>query len=313
MTPFSQFAGQVDAFTLETMATIAWDEALTSDGVFLNVSSPDDQQLEALRLRFGLDELHIDDIRNPMHPPHLTACGHKTLMAILRFPIAIPNTLDEVEICSATVIVDPQACVLVWPEQKQHPFTAEDITELTVNDCFIQIIHALTDQLLVRSYSLRNTLDELEDECLDDVSNADMEALMHIRKEFSINARLTRGNLTVIEQLLKMMDYKLDVLLKDAHEHMHRALSIAEQAAEQVLNVMQTVQSLLSQHLNDVMRFLAVVTVILTPMGIIAGVFGMNFQDMKVLSIPHGFALSLWMMLLLGLSLGVLFKFKKWW
>jgi len=94
---------------------------------------------------------------------------------------------------------------------------------------------------------------------------------------------------------------------------MHRAASIAESRAEHALNVMQAVQSLLSQRLNDVMKFIAVITVIMTPMGIIAGIFGMNFTNMEVLSAPYGFAFSIWGMLLLGAGLALFFKIRKWW
>ena len=76
---------------------------------------------------------------------------------------------------------------------------------------------------------------------------------------------------------------------------------------------MQAAQSLLSQRLNEVMTFLAVITVVLTPMGIIAGIFGMNFKHMEVLDYPNGFALSVWGMLVLGAMLAAFFKFKKWW
>ena len=88
---------------------------------------------------------------------------------------------------------------------------------------------------------------------------------------------------------------------------------LAESKAEHALNVMQAVQSLLSQRLNDVMKFLAVITVVLTPMGVIAGVFGMNFVHMEVLNYPGAFAISIWGMLLLGSALAIYFKIRKWW
>jgi len=65
--------------------------------------------------------------------------------------------------------------------------------------------------------------------------------------------------------------------------------------------------------LNDVMKFLAVITVVLTPMGVIAGIFGMNFTHMDVLSRPDGFMISIWGMLMLGLGLAIYFKIRKWW
>jgi magnesium transporter len=59
--------------------------------------------------------------------------------------------------------------------------------------------------------------------------------------------------------------------------------------------------------------FLAVITVILTPIGVIAGIFGMNFTNMDVLKYPNGFTLAISGMLLLAAGLAAIFKIKKWW
>jgi len=171
----------------------------------------------------------------------------------------------------------------------------------------------LVDYLLSRVYILREEMDEFEEECLADVNRADLGRLLTMRKEMATLSRHARTNGIAIEKLMGDSDYKGNLRLIDAHEHMSRATAIAESKAEHALNVMQAAQSLLSQRLNEVMTFLAVITVVLTPMGIIAGIFGMNFTQMDVLGYPYGFALSVWGMLLLGAMLAVFFKFKKWW
>jgi Mg2+ and Co2+ transporter CorA len=52
--------------------------------------------------------------------------------------------------------------------------------------------------------------------------------------------------------------------------------------------------------------FLAVITVILTPIGV-------NFTNMDVLKYPNGFTLAISGMLLLAAGLAAIFKIKKWW
>ena len=83
-------------------------------------------------------------------------------------------------------------------------------------------------------------------------------------------ARYARTNAITIEKLREDSVYRENLRLIDAHEHMQRASVIAESRAEHVLSLMQAVQSLLSQRLNQVLTFLAVITVILTPIDIIA-------------------------------------------
>jgi len=298
---------------LADMREISWELALQDDQTFLRLANPSEQQLQAVAERFRLDDLHIKDIRNPNHPPHFTRLEHDSMFIILRFPVACETEDEASEVTSVSILADTRMCALIWPGKRLHRFADHDLTGLGVEECVSKIIHILVDHLLGRVYVLREEMDEFEDECLADVSKADLGRLLMMRKEIATLARHARTNAIAIEQLQTDTTYHGNLRLIDAHEHMQRAAAIAELKAEHALNVMQAAQSLLSQRLNEVMTFLALITVILTPMGIIAGIFGMNFTQMEILAHPHGFALSIWGMLLLGVMLAAFFKFRKWW
>lgn len=298
---------------LTDMEFMDWQQALLADQALLRSVKPSQKLLDALVKRFSLDALHITDICNPMHPPHFTRLKNGVLHMILRFPIEADNENAPLEVTSVSILADEKLCALIWPLQRFHYFSEHDLRGLSVDACVSKIIHILTNHLLARVYTLRENMDEFEEDCLADVNNADLVKLLIIRKEMSTLARHARTNALVIEKLMLDPTYKDNLLLQDAHEHMNRATAIAEAKAEHALNVMQAAQSLLSQRLNEVMTFLAVITVVLTPMGIIAGIFGMNFVNMEVLTYPNGFVLSVWGMLLLGVMLASFFKFKKWW
>ena len=302
------------AHLLEDMQEIDLNEALATQADTLwRMANPSQEMLETLRERFSLDELHIKDICNPIHPPHFAHLENGAMHIILRFPVEKETDDEASEVTSVSILVDDDMCALIWPGQRFHRFTNRDLKGLNVGQCASKIIHMLVDYLLSRVYILREEMDEFEEECLADVNNADLGKLLNMRKEMAALARHARTNGVAIEKLMADPAYRENLRLADAHEHMQRATSIAESKAEHALNVMQAAQSLLSQRLNEVMTFLAVITVVLTPMGIIAGIFGMNFTQMEVLGHPYGFALSVWGMLILGAMLAAFFKFKKWW
>ncbi|MCF7822446.1 MAG: hypothetical protein K9M17_08425 [Mariprofundaceae bacterium] len=298
---------------LADMREIDWKQAINEDQTIVRMANPSGEVLDALAGRFALDALHIKDVRNPIHPPHFTRLENGALHIILRFPVEKEPEESVSEVTSVSILADDRMCALVWPARRFHHFSNHDLKGLDVDECVSKIIHMLVDYLLSRVYILREDMDEFEEECLANVNSADLGRLLTMRKEMATLARHARTNAIAIEKLLTDSAYKENLRLIDAHEHMHRATAIAESKAEHALNVMQAAQSLLSQRLNEVMTFLAVITVVLTPMGIIAGIFGMNFTQMEVLGHPYGFALSVWGMLLLGAMLAAFFKFKKWW
>jgi len=300
------------AFRLADMQQIGWAQALREKQTILRLAGPTDEQLHAVGDRFELDELHLRDIRNSRHPPNFNRLENGAIHIVLRFPVE-GDEEDEAGVSSVSILFDSEMCALIWPGRRYHLFRNEDLAGLSVAECVSKIIHMLVNYLLNRTYQLRDDMEEFEDDCLSDVGKSDLGGLLLMRKELSMLARYARNNALVIDRLRQEEAYSDNVRLADAHEHMLRATSIAESRAEHALNVMQAVQSLLSQRLNEVMRFLAVITVVLTPMGIIAGIFGMNFSKMEVLSYPHGFALSLWGMAMLGAALAIYFKIRKWW
>jgi Mg2+ and Co2+ transporter CorA len=307
------FKELVKGHLLADMHEVAWQHTLLQDQAFLRVARPDAEVLDALRDRFGLDDLHVKDICNPAHPPQFTRLDNGALHIVLRFPVEIETDEDGQVVTSVSILTDSRMCVLIWPGERFHYFSDQQLSGLSVEDCVCMVIHLLVDHLLQRVYALREEMDDLEDACLADVRTADLGMLLMMRKEFSILGRYARNNAMAIDRLRIDPGYRDSVRLMDAHEHMLRASTIAESRAEHALSVMQVVQSLLSQQLNEVLTFLAVITVILTPLGVIAGIFGMNFVDMGVLKYPNGFILTISGMLLLSVVLAVIFKIKRWW
>lgn len=306
-------AEQLSGHRLADMSPLDWRQALSESGTLLRVAQPTPALLDALTGRFGLDALYLKDICNPAHPAQFSRLEQGGVLLILRFPVLDGPVELASESVSVSLLADERMCVLLWPGASHQAVADRELRELSVADCQSKLAHHLIDSLLRRVYTLRDQMDDVEDECLANVDRADLGRLLLMRKEFATLARHARTNALAIEQLRAERAYRDNLHLLDAQEHMQRASAIAESRGEHVLSVMQAVQSLLSQRLNEVMRLLAMITVVLTPMGVIAGIFGMNFTDMSVLRSPHGFALALLSMLVLGIVLVTLFKLKRWW
>ena len=69
----------------------------------------------------------------------------------------------------------------------------------------------------------------------------------------------------------------------------------------------------ISLQLNDTMRILTVFSVILLPLTLIAGIYGMNGLDLTKLSdIPQGLFVVIVTMALISILLLIFFKHKQW-
>ncbi|WP_394340476.1 CorA family divalent cation transporter [Marinifilum flexuosum] len=63
---------------------------------------------------------------------------------------------------------------------------------------------------------------------------------------------------------------------------------------------------------NKSIKMLTIVTVIFTPPILIAGIYGMNLDQMSEMKMIFGYPLSLLLMLLSSLALFLFFRWKKW-
>ncbi|MFM7399409.1 MAG: CorA family divalent cation transporter, partial [Bacteroidota bacterium] len=64
--------------------------------------------------------------------------------------------------------------------------------------------------------------------------------------------------------------------------------------------------------LNNVMRLLTVISTIFIPLSFIAGIYGMNFENMPELRTRNGYFILLGVMASLMLSMLAIFKSRKW-
>lgn len=68
----------------------------------------------------------------------------------------------------------------------------------------------------------------------------------------------------------------------------------------------------ISNKMNEVMKFLTIMSTIFIPLTFLAGIYGMNFEHIPELKYQNGYFIILGVMLLLFIGLLFYFKRKKW-
>lgn len=106
--------------------------------------------------------------------------------------------------------------------------------------------------------------------------------------------------------------------LRDCYDHVIRVLDLIETLRDISIGLRDLYQSKISNHMNmvsqqtnEVMKVLAIITTIFTPLTLIAGIYGMNFNpDKSPLNMPelnwfYGYPFALFLMLIVFIGLGV--------
>jgi magnesium transporter len=70
--------------------------------------------------------------------------------------------------------------------------------------------------------------------------------------------------------------------------------------------------SSLNNRMNAVMKVLTIIATIFMPLTFLAGVYGMNFKHMPELEWRWGYPIVLLVMLLVGITMLIIFRRRKW-
>ena len=104
------------------------------------------------------------------------------------------------------------------------------------------------------------------------------------------------------------------VYYRNVYDHLTRYTELIESAREMISDLAESHLAAVSNRLNEIMKVLAMISTIVLPMTLIAGVYGMNFEEnvWPGFRTEWGFAFAVGLMLLTGLGSLVFFRWRKW-
>ncbi|KPK06159.1 MAG: magnesium transporter [Gemmatimonas sp. SG8_28] len=102
------------------------------------------------------------------------------------------------------------------------------------------------------------------------------------------------------------------VYLRDVYDHVIRVVDIVETQREMLGGLMDIYLSSVSNRMNEVMKVLTVIATVFIPLTFIAGVYGMNFDNMPELHWVHGYWYVWAVMLAVALVMLLYFRRRRW-
>jgi magnesium transporter len=102
------------------------------------------------------------------------------------------------------------------------------------------------------------------------------------------------------------------VYLRDVYDHTIQVIDTVESFRDMVSGMLDIYLSSISNRMNAVMKVLTIIATIFIPLTFVAGIYGMNFENMPELKWKYGYAGVWGVMLVIFLGMMVYFKRKKW-
>lgn len=182
---------------------------------------------------------------------------------------------------------------------------------------FHLILDGAVDQYAFALDHFDESLETLEGGVIEQPVPATLQGLLQLKRQIvtlrktlvyerEVLARLSRGE-------FKLIDEREMVYYRNVYDHLVRFTERIESSREMVTDLMQIHLAATSNKLNEVMKALAMISTVVLPMTLIAGIYGMNFgENQPEYQWRHGYPFALGLMFVTGLGSFALFRWKKW-
>lgn len=181
-----------------------------------------------------------------------------------------------------------------------------------------QILDNIVDLYMPIVDDFDTEINDLEERVFDmkKSSTAVLEDVMDLRRSVARLRRISARQLEVLYRIshgeFPQIPENVLPFYRDVHDHLLRISDLAESYRDLVGSLFDIHFAVVANRTNDVMKTLAVLSAIILPLSLIAGIYGMNFDYMPELKNPVGYFATLAVMAAVAIVLLVYFWRRGW-
>lgn len=178
------------------------------------------------------------------------------------------------------------------------------------------LMDAVVDNYFVVMEDIADKLELLEDRLFEQTDNRLLYELQQYRKQI-VNMRRSVYPLREVVNKLNRSEFAIisedtERFFRDLYDHTIQIIETIETFKETVSSLKDVFMTGVSNRMNEIMKVLTIIATIFIPITFIAGVYGMNFDNMPELHWEYGYHAAWGLMIAMGAIMFIYFKKQKW-
>ncbi|PRR76220.1 magnesium/cobalt transporter CorA [Neomoorella humiferrea] len=286
--------------------------------VWLDLVRPSPEELDLLTELFHFHPLAVEDCRRPHYRPGIAQYDEYAFLTLR----CVKHGKGS-QTVALNVFLGPRFIVTVHQESldfvddlwQQYHRDAE-LFKKGVDFILYSLLEPLTATFFTFFDRTEDKLEHLEEAVFHRPSRQILNQVFTLRRQ-AIKLRKILGAQRDILNLLSHPEFKLikqenRVFFLDIYNEMLRLIDQVETLHDLASSTLEIYLSLTSNRLNEIMKVLTVITTIMMPLSLIAGIYGMNFRYMPELEWRYGYFAVLGFMFFLAMVMLYFFRRKGW-
>jgi magnesium transporter len=290
---------------------------------WLHIERPTAADRAWLEEHFDFHALDYEDVSSRNQRPKVDEYD-EYLFVVLHFP-RFDKAVGRLNAAELDMFVGPDF-VITLPNEPIQPLeylfercrTREDTRESIFSKGPGYLLYKIVDDCVDASFpmlaKMGNKLEVLEDEIFEGRSAEIVRDISNVKQEiinFRKIVRPQRAALQDLERTKRYIPEGLDIYFDDINDASERIWDMLENFKEVVEGLESTNESVLSHRVNDVLKALTAISVVVLPLTLIASIWGMNVKIPGEQSSTAFWVIIGVMVVLLGAMLGF-FKKRGW-
>jgi magnesium transporter len=291
---------------------------------WIHLDAPTLEEATLLAERFGWHPLDLEDVLSRRQRPKVDEYPDY-LFGVLHFPV-YDKAIQRLNAAELDLFVG-NGYLVTLPTVELLPVTRlfarcqedDELRDQLFSKGSGYLLYHILDDLFDYCFpildKIGHKLDSIEDDMFEKRAEEVVRDLSNVKQEiisFRKIIKPERSTLRVLErQIERFLPEQLELYFDDIVDASERIWDLLDNFKEVVEALEDTNESVISHRQNDVLRILTVVSVVLLPLTLITGIFGMNVHFPGFETAGAFWAIAGFM---LGLAVGLIafFRFKRW-
>ncbi|HEX9827139.1 MAG TPA: magnesium/cobalt transporter CorA [Flavobacteriaceae bacterium] len=309
----SEFKSISEFLNLKNNHTISW----------ININGLNNiNEIEQLGSHYNIHPLTLEDILNTLHRPKIDEFENYLFIVFKMLYFK-----DEVLSYEQVSMVVGEHYVLTFQESDGDVF--DDLRDRISNSkgrvrglgsdyLMYAILDAIVDNYLTVIEAFGDKIEDLETHIFESDSNSNETPnyIQSLKQEILKIRRSIFPFKEIVNRLEKMdcaiIDPKTHSFIRDLYDHIVNVSESIDLYREMIWSLMDMHMTIISNKMNEVMKVLTIIATIFIPLTFIAGVYGMNFDNMPELQYKYGYFILLGVMIIIFIFMLMYFRRKKW-
>ncbi|MGL4632104.1 MAG: CorA family divalent cation transporter [Leadbetterella sp.] len=282
-----------------------------SDFEWTDICRPDRASLDKIADQYNLDIFQIKDSLEHGHLPKFEKQPRYNFVILRAFTSTIEQGATTINNLSNKIAFFYNDDKLITIHRSTFAFlNGIEKSFLKTEDLLLYLIHKMVETYQPPLNELDKKIEDFEKTIfLKDYSVISLEDLYYLKTQ----TRKTKKLL----QLFQNVTHQIEVsdsnktALQDINDQLVNLILNYEEVLENANNLLNTYHSVNSQKSNDVMKLLTIFSAFFLPLTFIAGIYGMNFENMPELKWQTGYFLTIGVMAAISLIIFYWFKRKR--